>query len=120
MSIGVSAGGFATVALTADPPPGLVAGINFAGGRGSRDADDVCEEDELVSAFRTFGQTSRVPTLWVYTQNDKYFGPALARRMRDAFTRRRRECRFRASAGVRKRRPQLLLADDHSGVDALR
>lgn len=84
-SIGVSAGGFATVALTADPPPGLVAGINFAGGRGSRDADDVCEEDELVSAVRTFGRTSRVPMLWVYAQNDKFFGPALARKMRDAF-----------------------------------
>jgi dienelactone hydrolase len=85
ISIGVSAGGFATVALTADPPPGLVAGINFAGGRGSRDTDDVCEEDELVSAVRTFGRTSRVPMLWVYAQNDKFFGPALARKMRDAF-----------------------------------
>lgn len=85
MSIGVSAGGFATVALTANPPPGLVAGISFAGGRGSRDADDVCEEDELVSAFRTFGKTSRVSMLWVYAQNDKYFGPSLARKLRDAF-----------------------------------
>jgi dienelactone hydrolase len=85
MSIGVSAGGFATVALTADPPPGLIAAINFAGGRGSRGDDDVCEEDELVSAVRTFGKTSRVPMLWVYAQNDKFFGPALARKMRDAF-----------------------------------
>jgi dienelactone hydrolase len=85
ISIGVSAGGFATVALTADAPPGLVAGINFAGGRGSRDTDDVCEEDELVSAVGTFGRTSRVPMLWVYSQNDKFFGPALARKMRDAF-----------------------------------
>ncbi len=85
MSIGVSAGGFATVALTANPPPGLVAGINFAGGRGSLSSNEVCEEDELVSAFRTYGQTSRVPMLWVYAQNDKFFGPALARKLRDAF-----------------------------------
>jgi len=35
IAVGVSAGGFATVALTADPPPGLVAAISFAGGRGS-------------------------------------------------------------------------------------
>src|SRR5258708_4867058 len=33
ISVGVSAGGFATVALTADPPRGLVAAISFAGGR---------------------------------------------------------------------------------------
>jgi dienelactone hydrolase len=85
MSVGVSAGGFATTALTANAPPGLVAGLNFAGGRGSRDSDDVCEEDELVHAFGTFGKTSRVPMLWVYAQNDTFFGPDLARRMRDAF-----------------------------------
>jgi dienelactone hydrolase len=42
ISVGVSAGGFATVALTADPPPGLVAAISFAGGRGSRKPDEVC------------------------------------------------------------------------------
>ena len=41
-SSGLSAGGFATVALTADPPPGLVAAISFAGGRGSRKPDEVC------------------------------------------------------------------------------
>ena len=86
MSVGVSAGGFATVALTANPPPGLVAAMNFAGGRGSLRSDEVCGEDELVDAFRTFGKTSRVPMLWVYAENDKFFGPALARQLRDAFT----------------------------------
>jgi dienelactone hydrolase len=33
IAVGVSAGGFASVALTADPPPGLAAAISFAGGR---------------------------------------------------------------------------------------
>ena len=45
-AVGVSAGGFATVALTASAPQGLVAAINFAGGRGSLSADEVCEEDD--------------------------------------------------------------------------
>ena len=36
IAAGVSAGGFASIALSADPPPGLAAVINFAGGRGSR------------------------------------------------------------------------------------
>lgn len=85
VAVGVSAGGFATVALTADPPPGLVAAISFAGGRGSRGPDQVCDEDALVDAFSTYGKQSRVPMLWVYAQNDHFFGPALARRLLDAF-----------------------------------
>ncbi len=85
IAAGHSAGGLATVALTAQAPPGLVAAINFAGGRGSRDDDDVCNPDGLVQAFATFGKTSRVPMLWVYATNDSFFGPDLARRFYDGF-----------------------------------
>ncbi len=85
LSVGVSAGGFATVALTADPPPGLVAGVSFAGGRGSDKTDHVCGEDKEVAAFAALGKNSRLPMLWVYAQNDHFFGPALAQRFRDAF-----------------------------------
>jgi dienelactone hydrolase len=85
LSVGVSAGGFASVALTADPPPGLVAGVSFAGGRGSDKPDDVCAADKEVAAFAAFGKASRLPMLWVYGQNDHFFGPALAQRFRDAF-----------------------------------
>jgi dienelactone hydrolase len=59
LSVGVSAGGFATVALTAEPPPGLVAGVSFAGGRGSDKPDSVCSEDKLVGAFGALGTRSR-------------------------------------------------------------
>ena len=86
IAIGVSAGGFASLALSADPPQGLAAVINFAGGRGSRADNDVCDEEALVRAFATLGKTSRIPTLWIYAQNDKYFGPDLVRRMHAAFT----------------------------------
>ena len=85
MAVGVSAGGFATVALTADPPPGLVATISFAGGRGSLEADQVCRPDRLIDAFHTFGKTSRIPMLWVYAENDHFFGPALAQQFKTAF-----------------------------------
>jgi dienelactone hydrolase len=85
IAIGVSAGGFATVALAADPPQGLVAAISFAGGRGSLESDHVCRPDRLIEAFRTFGRSSRVPMLWVYAENDHFFGPALARQFKAAF-----------------------------------
>jgi dienelactone hydrolase len=85
IAVGVSAGGFASVALTSDPPIGLAAAISFAGGRGSRADNEVCDEDALARAFAVLGQTSRKPMLWVYAQNDKFFGPALAHRLHAEF-----------------------------------
>jgi hypothetical protein len=32
-----------------------------------------------------YGQAARVPELWIYSTNDRYFGPGLARRMHSAF-----------------------------------
>jgi dienelactone hydrolase len=75
IAAGHSAGGLATVALAAQAPSGLVAAISFAGGRGSRADDEVCNPAGLTQAFATFGKTSRVPMLWVYAANDSYFGP---------------------------------------------
>jgi dienelactone hydrolase len=85
IAVGQSAGGFASVALAASAPQGLVAVINFAGGRGSRAANDVCDQDRLVEAFGAFGRTARVPMLWVYSENDQFFWPDLARRFHTAF-----------------------------------
>jgi dienelactone hydrolase len=85
LAIGISTGGIATVALTADAPRNLVAAINFAGGRGSQADHDVCNPDSLISAYHDFGKHSRVPMLWIYSQNDKYFWPELAQRFDAAF-----------------------------------
>ena len=85
IAVGSSAGGFASIAFAAAAPPGLVAAISFAGGRGSRGDDDVCDEAALVRAFEALGRTSRIPTLWIYAENDKFFGPDLARRMHAGF-----------------------------------
>lgn len=85
VAAGVSSGGFATVALTANPPPGLVAAISFAGGRGSQADHDVCDPGNLINAFHEFGKRSRVPMLWIYAQNDKFFWPELAQKFETAF-----------------------------------
>jgi dienelactone hydrolase len=86
IAVGSSAGGLASIALSAAAPSGLVAAISFAGGRGSRGDDDVCDEAALVRAFAALGRTSRIPMLWVYAENDKFFGRDLAHRMHAAFT----------------------------------
>lgn len=85
ISVGRSAGGFATVAL-AGRSTSLGAAIVFAPGRGSSGPDKVCNEDKLVEAFGQFGRLSRVPLLWVSAENDHFFGPRLVTRMTSAFT----------------------------------
>jgi dienelactone hydrolase len=86
VSVGHSAGAFATVALTADPPPELAAAISFAPGRGSTAPDEVCGEQQLISAFAQYGKTSRVPLLWVAAENDHFFGPKLVPLLTAAFS----------------------------------
>jgi len=86
--VGQSAGGWGALALASRNLPSVAAIINFAGGRGGRSnnrPDNVCAPDRLVSTAGEFGRTARTPTLWLYSQNDTYFGPKLSRRMADEF-----------------------------------
>lgn len=85
VSAGFSTGGLATVALTTHPPPGLVAAISFAGGDGSQGDHNVCNASDLVHAYRNLGKRSRVPMLWIYAENDRYFWPELAQQFDAAF-----------------------------------
>ncbi len=88
LAVGVSSGGWASLALGAREIPGLRAIINFAGGRGAYAggrATNVCGRDKLVAAARRFGAESRVPSLWLYARNDTFFVPETAREMADAY-----------------------------------
>ncbi len=87
--VGQSAGGWASIALSSLNPPQVKAIITFAAGRGGRvggKPNNNCAPDRLVEATREFGRTSRVPMLWIYIENDTFFGPALSKRMHEAFT----------------------------------
>jgi dipeptidyl aminopeptidase/acylaminoacyl peptidase len=83
---GHSSGGFASLVLASQGLPGVRGVINFGGGRGSKPHLN-CSPDRLIEACARVGQTSRVPTLWVYSQNDSYFPPPLARQMCEAYRR---------------------------------
>jgi len=75
--LGQSFGGATAIAVAAKNVPGVVAAVNFAGGGGgnpvSRPADP-CRPDQLRRLFESLGATARTPTLWLYSENDKYFG----------------------------------------------
>lgn len=85
IAVGESAGGFSSLALASVPPRGLVAAISFAGGRGSTGPFQICQQNKLVEAFANYGKTSRIPTLWIYAQNDTFFEPKVAQQFFDAF-----------------------------------
>ena len=84
--VGHSMGGFAVLAASATNPTGVLGGISFAGAVGSPRPDFVCQPERLIDADRTFGQTARVPGLWIFSENDHYFGPDLAQAMFAAYT----------------------------------
>ncbi len=85
---GQSAGGWAALAFASRAPAGLAAVINFAGGLGGRSfdrPDNNCAPDRLIATVADFARTSRVPTLWIYTENDTYFAPSLSKAMAAAY-----------------------------------
>lgn len=86
---GISTGGWASLALAERHIDGVRGIVNFAGGRGGYafgQPSRICDEKRLVAAAGRFGLGSReTPTLWLYSSNDSYFGPGLARSMAAAF-----------------------------------
>ena len=82
---GQSAGGFSSVFASQYPVSGLKAVLNFSGGRGANRNHAVCSEQALLKAYSTAGSTSRVPTLWIYSENDQLFSPDLVKGMLQSF-----------------------------------
>lgn len=86
---GVSYGGFATIAATARRIPGVVGAINFVGGLGGSPQTrprDPCQGVRVAALASEAGGTSRTPMLWLYAENDTYWGPEWPRRWHEAFT----------------------------------
>ena len=76
--VGQSMGGLTTVAAGAHPVDGVVGYINFAGGGGGSPTlapGHNCDPDQLTQVYGEFGRSTSIPSLWVYTMNDQYFGP---------------------------------------------
>jgi dienelactone hydrolase len=86
--VGQSAGGWGNLALASHNPTGVGAFVNMAAGRGGWSLgrpNTVCRPDLLVSAAGAFGAKARAPALFVYTENDSFFGPDLAARLVAAY-----------------------------------
>ena len=78
VAVGQSLGGSTSVAFASLNPPGLVAAINFAGGGGGDPKErpgNPCSPQRIEKAYAEYGSTAKVPMLWIYAENDKYWGP---------------------------------------------
>jgi dienelactone hydrolase len=76
--VGQSYGGTTAITIAARSPPGLQGAINFAGGGGGGPKSHPqrpCAEPLIKRLFASYGKTARIPTLWIYSENDMYFGP---------------------------------------------
>jgi dienelactone hydrolase len=79
---GQSFGGLAALAFATQKYSGVQAVINFSGGL----RDRTCAwEPALIAAFQEYGALNKIPSLWLYGENDSIFNPALVSRLTEAF-----------------------------------
>ncbi len=86
--VGASYGGMTAIALSARALPGLIGAVNFSGGGGGNPAtrpENPCSADGLTALCREYGAVSKVPTLWLYSENDRYWGAELPRQWFNGF-----------------------------------
>jgi dienelactone hydrolase len=80
--VGQSVGGATAIAVAAKNVSGVVGVVNFAGGSGGRPEShpgDPCSPEALGRTLASYGARAKSPTLWLYSENDKYWGKDLPR-----------------------------------------
>lgn len=91
--VGQSYGGATATALAAKNLEGIAAVLNFAGGSGGNPETrpgNPCSEAALAQVYADYGRTARTPMLWLYSENDRFWGAAHPKRWFE---------RFRAAGG---------------------
>ncbi len=111
VAMGVSVGGLTTLAVAARNPPGLVAAVNFAGGTGG-DPDNrpgsPCLPGNLERHWLGLAAQTPLPLLWLYWENDRYWGAEHPRRWAQAWEKGGGRLQFHMLPAVG--------ADGHSGL----
>jgi dienelactone hydrolase len=78
--VGISTGAWASLALASRNLQSVGSIVNFAGGRGGHAygrVNEICNFDGLRAASYLYGKTARHPSIWLYAENDSYFGPEI-------------------------------------------
>jgi dienelactone hydrolase len=75
--VGQSVGGLTTVAACSQNWPGVIGCVNFAGGAGgdpARAPGKSCTPEKMSRLMAEFGKATPLPSLWLYSENDLYWG----------------------------------------------
>ena len=81
--MGQSHGGLTTLAYGMDPHPGTKLLVNFAGGL--RQPDCTGWQSNLTRGIGSYGETTKLPSLWFYGDNDSYFSPEVWREAHERY-----------------------------------
>ncbi|MGL5003317.1 MAG: alpha/beta hydrolase family protein [Casimicrobium sp.] len=89
--MGQSMGGFTTIATMGKKHPSVIAGINFAGGGGGDPVGrraDPCQYSRIGDVYAQAGKANAgaTPMLWLYAENDNYWGKSIPRKWHEAYT----------------------------------
>jgi dienelactone hydrolase len=86
--MGASYGGFAAIAANGRNLPGMIAAINFSGGMGGNPKlrpGRPCSADRITQVAAEAGKTAKVPMLWLYSDNDQFWGAEWPRKWHAAY-----------------------------------
>lgn len=87
--IGESFGGLVAIALASQTGvTGLDGVVNMAGGDGGdySHLEQPCGADRLADSFAVLGKKNQLPTLWMYSLNDRFWGQRYPQQWFQAFT----------------------------------
>ena len=98
--VGQSGGGLASLAHGSLGNPDVKGIINFAGGL--KRTSVATWEFDMAQAFGMYAKTTKVPSLWFYTENDSYFSPTTARGAYEAYTKSGGQARYIALPAFKK------------------
>jgi dienelactone hydrolase len=89
VALGISVGGAAVLDLAARAPQGVKAVMNVSGGVRTEAKPGgpatTCSAQDLIPLLASLGERSRLPTLWLYSENDSYFPPDYVRTLHEAY-----------------------------------
>jgi len=84
---GQSAGGYSTMYIASQNPPGVIGAVNYSGGRtdiGGGSGPGYLNRT-MVNAFEEAGKTTRMPVLMIFAEGDSRYSPNTIRHSYQAF-----------------------------------
>jgi dienelactone hydrolase len=86
---GQSAGGYSVMYIASTNPSGVIGAVDFSGGRTDATSMEgpAYLHSTMVNGFEELGRTTRIPTLWIFAENDSKYTANTIRAAHEAYVR---------------------------------